>query len=248
MWMVLCSAADAAGIWAWEGLRQWGLTPLELVTAESLAAAYHWEHRLESGQPYLKITLRDGRVLKSTEIRAVLNRLQAPSPRTLENAAHGDREYAQAEMFAFYLSWLHAIPGAMINRPKPMGLSGAWLHASEWMLRASRAGLRTPVYRQSGRDGESSRRRQGCGASVEERTGQRVIALRGEVFGATVPARVAKACGRLAEEVDAELLGIDLYEDRRGQWVFAGATPAPDLRLGGAALLRRMAQILSAGE
>ncbi|NER81468.1 MAG: hypothetical protein F6K42_18255 [Leptolyngbya sp. SIO1D8] len=41
-----------------------------------------------------------------------------------------------------------------------------------------------------------------------------------------------------------ELLGIDFVPDANGHWIFAGATPIPDLRLGGslliAALVARM--------
>jgi hypothetical protein len=251
MWLVLSSSSDASGIWAWQGLKQWGLSPLEFVTAESLASCSRWEHRLHGNAAQLKLTLSDGRVLDGSGIRGVLNRLHAPSPLAFQSAAPSDREYAQAELFAFYLSWLNSLSGVMINRPTPLGLSGPWLHPSEWMVRAAKAGLRTPVYRQSSRDSEthSHNGHSGNHFSVSHQPSmQNLIAFGGEIFGGAVPADVAQACGRLLKDVEAGLLGIDLYMDDQGRWTFASANPAPDLRLGGMPLLGRLAQILVLGE
>src|SRR5215469_6525369 len=106
MWLVLCSSADTAGLWAYEGLRQLGLRPLELVTSECLAAGSRWEHRLDNNNVYLKIVLSGGRVLCSSQIRGALNRLVTPSIEAVRHTMSSDREYAQAEFHAFYLSWL----------------------------------------------------------------------------------------------------------------------------------------------
>jgi hypothetical protein len=244
MWLVLCSSADASALWAYQGLKQLGLGPLELVTAESLACSSRWEHRLDSSTTQIKITLSNGLVVDGSRIRGVLNRLHAPSEFATQRAVPSDRPYAEAELLAFYLSWMHGLPGAVINRPKPMGLCGPWLHPSEWAIRACRAGLRTPVYRQSARDNQN----QLCRSSISgNATSKSLIALRGEVFGAEVPGTVAQACGRLVAEAETEMLGIDLAADSGGKWAFAGAIPSPDLRIGGLPLLKRLAQILAQG-
>jgi len=248
MWLVLSPSSDASAIWAWQGLGQLGLAPLEFVSAEDLASALTWQYRLEAGTTCLQVRLADGRVLNSAQIRGSLNRLHMPSPLTLQSAAPSDREYAQSEFFAFYLSWLHSLPGVMINRPRPLGLSGPWLHLSEWMMRAARAGLRTAPYRQSGRDSANEivmPERQSFGSA--HRVAHHLIAFGGEIFGGCVPAEVAAACGRLAKDVDAAMLGITLFVDEFDRWTLAGATPSPDLALGGMPLLRRMAQILLSG-
>jgi hypothetical protein len=50
----------------------------------------------------------------------------------------------------------------------------------------------------------------------------------------------------LATSADTGLLGIDLLVED-GQWVFAGATPLPDLTGGGPTLLDAIARQLGAG-
>jgi hypothetical protein len=241
MWLVLCSSADASALWAYQGLKRMGLAPLELVTAENLAGSSRWEHRLNSTSTQIKITLSNGLVVDGSRVQGVLNRLHAPSEYATQHAVSSDRDYAQAELLAFYLSWLHALPGVVINRPTPIGLCGPWFHPSEWTIRACRAGLRTPIYRQSARD---DHRQRSHSAAVENAVMQSVVALRGEVFGGELPASVAKACGKLVAEAETEMLGIDLSLDSNGQWQFASAAPSPDLRLGGPRLVQRLAQIL----
>jgi hypothetical protein len=245
MWLVISSSSDPSGIWAWEGLRQMGLAPLEFVTAESLAFACRWEHRLGSRGTSLTLSLADGRVLSSSSIQGGLNRLCAPSPLAFERAAVADRDYAQAEMFAFYLSWLHSLTGKIINRPAPSGLSGPWLHASEWMMLAARAGLRTPLYRQSSCDGPALQ--PGVHLPADPRMMNNVIAFDGQIFGGLLPDSIAQACFRLLEHSKMEILGISLCTDDHGRWTFAGATPTPDLRGGGIPLLRHLAHTLVSG-
>jgi len=244
MWLVLCSSSDSAGLWAYEGLKQLGVAPLELVLAEWLAYGSQWEHRLDVSGTHLKITLPDGRILCSSRIRGALNRLFAPSPEVAQRAIPSDKDYAQGEFQAFYLSWLKGLPGVVINRPTPIGLCGSWYHSSEWVYRASRAGLRTPAYRQSGRDAVDQGYRS---LAPEGATRLSLITLRGEVFGGQVPETVACACRKLAEEAGTEMLGIELYAEN-GEWTFANATPSPDLTLGGLPLLQRLAQTLTQGE
>lgn len=244
MWLVLCSASDPSGLWAYHGLRQLGVAPLELLTAESLADGSRWEHRLDGNGTHLKVTLPDGRVLCSSQIRGALNRLLGPSPEALQRAVPSDRDYAQAELFAFYLSWLKGLPGEVINRPTSVGLSGPWYHRSEWAHRAARAGFPTPIYRLTGRDAPDQGYRSLApdGASILS-----LITLRGQVFGGLVPDSIERSCARLAEEAGTDMLGIELYSNGNYKWTFANATASPDLTRGGMPLLRRLAQILTEG-
>lgn len=244
MWLILCSSSDASAQWAFQGLMQLGVTPLHLLTAESLASARTWEHRLGTQDTQLAITLANGVSIRSSQIRGVLNRLVAPSDFIARSATPDDRTYAQAEMQAFYLSWLHALPGTVINRPVPQGLSGAWMHTSEWTLRASRAGLRTCRYRQSARAHLASFSQD----SHQRGTAHSVISLRGETYGAHLPENVIHACDRLANAANADMLGVELNSGAGDEWTFADATTLPDLRVGGAPLLQRLAKILVEGE
>jgi hypothetical protein len=244
MWLVLCSSSDRPGLWVYEGLRQLGLDPLELVLAESLAHGSTWEHRVNSTATHLKITLPDGRILCSSRIRGAINRLLVPAPGIAQLAAPCDTEYAQAELQAFYLSWLYGLPGTVINRPTALGLCGAWHHASEWIIRAARAGLPAPYYRQSAHDAEDRGYRS---LAPDAAATHNLIAFRGKIFGAQLPEHTARACTKLAQDSGTELLGLELFAGEDGEWTFANATPMPDLAVGGTPLLEHLAQTLREG-
>lgn len=244
MWLVLCSSSDNSGLWVYQGLRQLGVGPMELVLSESLAFGSGWEHRLDGSATQLRVTLPDGRMLCSSRIRGAINRVVAPAPGIDQQAAISDREYAQAELHAFYLSWLHGLPGVVINRPGAVGLCGPWYHISEWVSRASRAGLKVPVYRQSA---QYTAARGYASLAPEGTTTVNLIAFRGEVYGGRVAEPVARACARLAQEARTELLGVELYASQNGEWTFASATPYPSLSVGGMPLLRSLAEALTQG-
>lgn len=244
MWLVLCSSSDPSGLWVHQGLKQLGVAPLELVLAEWLAYGTQWEHRLDASGAHLKIALPDGRVLCSSRIRGAINRLVAPAPALAQRAAESDKDYAQAELQAFYLSWLHGLPGVVVNRPTAVGLCGSWYHPSEWAYRASLAGLPVPTYRQSSHDAPDLCYRS---PAVEGARTLNVIAFQGETFGGTLPENIVRGCTKLAEDAQAEMLGIEFCAAENGDWAFASANPCPDLSVGGSPLLARLAQTLTEG-
>jgi hypothetical protein len=57
---------------------------------------------------------------------------------------------------------------------------------------------------------------------------------------------LASSCTALAARTGTPLLGVTLAVEADGQPWFAGATPLPDLRLGGDPLLDGLARALSA--
>jgi hypothetical protein len=246
MWIVFCSSSDHSALWAFEGLQRRGLAPLELVTTESLAVARFWEHRVGAGGAHLKIGLHDGRTLCSSRIRGALNRIAAPSATLIQHAVDSDREYAMSEMQAFYLSWLNAVPGNVVNRPTPQGISGAWRHASEWALLAHRSGFKVPRYRQTDLDPME----QGYAPlAPAEATLTNLIVLNGAgVYGAPIPEKIAASCQALAKSEKIGILGVDVYQDAAGDWLFAGATPTPWLQFGGEPLLDGLATLLTKGD
>jgi hypothetical protein len=73
---------------------------------------------------------------------------------------------------------------------------------------------------------------------------QTVFVVADQVVGATLPRHIRRGCRRLAELSHTALLGIEFTTDPAGPWTFAGATPVPDLRLGGEALLDALASAL----
>lgn len=157
----------------------------------------------------------------------MLNRLVAVGPTSLHRAAAADREYASQELYAFWLSWLAALPGRVLNRPSPQGLSGPWLERTEWLMLAARAGLPTPAYQGGSRPALSGPAR-------------RIIVVGRKALGPAAPREVVAGCGRLARFARTAILGVDF--DRA--WLFAGATPLPGLRRGGEPMLDLLAAAL----
>jgi hypothetical protein len=238
VYLVLCDTGDIPGLWAYEKLRSVGLTPIELVKPQALALAEVWEHRLGQEGSYLKISLHDGRLFDSSDIRGVLNRLTSIPQDLINQAVPSDREYVSSELSAFYLSWLGALR-CVINRPMPHGLAGSWRHRSEWALLAAKAGLNAPLYRQS----SASRPEDGYGSFVSsDKIVKSVIVLNAELFGSPVPYDVGQACRKLAADAETILLGIDFFDPGDGTLTFAHATPVPDLTFGGNDLIEVLAR------
>ena len=73
---------------------------------------------------------------------------------------------------------------------------------------------------------------------------QTVFVVAGQVVGATLPRHIRHGCRRLAELSHTALLGIEFAAGSADPWTFAGATPMPDLRLGGEPLLDALAGAL----
>lgn len=240
MILVFCDMADLPALWAAGRLRARGLA-VDIVTAQVLESALKWRHGISAGgEATVEIELVDGRRISSSRPAAILNRLwQAPRSR-VDRVGGDDRDYAAQEMSALFLSWLNALPGPIVNRPTPQGLSGRWRHPSQWTVLAAAAGLATQPYHQSDRTGPDQ-------AWIVETPPDAVpvFAVDGEAVAPPhVPPPVREACLRLASLAGEMLLGIDLVQ-RDGGWLMANATPTPDLMRGGEPLIDALALALS---
>ncbi|MFC9502317.1 hypothetical protein [Streptomyces sp. NPDC057002] len=233
MWLVIGDPADRAAVWACEGLRKRGLAPLELLTPDALIRSARQEHRVGHDGTSFRVHLDDGRPLDSGDIRGVLNRIVRAPVRPPVLVTRADSDYAADELNALMLSWLLCVAPVTVNRPSPVGFCGAWRSTAEWSVLAARAGLPVPVLTLSGR----------TGAAPQDRPATHsLVVFEEQVFwGERQPdARclheVVPACVRLARLADTQLLGVGLCHDGTSV-CFTGATPVPDLRLGGDALV-----------
>jgi hypothetical protein len=239
MWLVLCDPADAAALWAFAGLRARGLAPLELVSPRALVCALRTVHRVDRRGACFDIALADGRTLDSRNLDGVLNRLAVVPVDHLRVAPDSEARYAGEEVSALVLSWLACIAPVCLNRTTPRGLAGALRAPSEWTIMAAHAGLATPPVRLSSRAAAFP--------ALPSSARRSVIVLGAHVFGHAVPPPVGKACGALARMADTDLLGIELDVAPDGAHRFAGATPLPDLRIGGSPLLDALHRHLANG-
>jgi hypothetical protein len=151
MILVLCEETDVSALWVAQALRMRGLSPMVLTGAD-LASAERWEHTIGRAGADCEIRLSNGASLHGRETGGVLNRLSAVPSAWLRRFGGPDFTYAMQEMYAFYLSWLHALPGPKLNPPTPQGLCGNWRHPSAWAALAARAGPVRPFRQTSSED------------------------------------------------------------------------------------------------
>lgn len=244
MWLILSEIDDASAIWAFRGLKIRQIEPLDFVSSEVLAYSLKWEHRLESNETTIKIKLADGREIQSDTINGILNRLFTIPQKHFEVANPKDHGYAVQELASFFVSWLNCFDCPVINPPTPHGLSGHFRHASEWAVLASRAGLPTPTYIRSSYDTDLDMHPLGRLVSYPK-TLYTVLVLRGFTSRAIIPEELQSGCKILSELANTPLLGVDFIYDETDGWVFVGATPSPDLRIGGEEFLDKLAEELS---
>jgi hypothetical protein len=236
--LVVCEESDLAALWAAERLQSRGLI-VEIVTGAELAAAERWEHRVGRSGTTLALTFAGGeRCLHSRDVKGALNRLSFLPSAWLQRIGGPDRDYAIQEMHALYLSWLHALPGPLLNRPTPQGLCGNWRHPSAWAVLAANTGLPVPPYRQSSEDDPAETWR------MPSEPPAATVFVAGECVVAppTVPADQHEPCRRLARATGAMLLGIDFAPAAQGGWEFSGASVMPDLIRGGEPLAAALAE------
>ena len=247
MYLVLCASHDFPALWAYEGLKGRGIAPLELIGVEALVCSLRWEHRLATDDGRVRIEMADGRIIQGAEVGGTLNRVLSVPTGHLQVANPEDGEYALQELNAFFMSWLRVLPGPVLNRPTPQGLCGQWRHVSEWLWLAAQAGLPTADYRLS--SDEDSPAAASAGSLLPPGSpGRTVLVVAGQVVGAPAPSEVRNGCVRLAELADTELLGVQFAPSSTAEWTFVGATPFPDLTLGGEPFLDRLASVFAGEE
>lgn len=234
MWLVLCHPGDQAALWAYHLLKRRGLMPIELVSADALAYSGRIVHRLGTEGVDGALTLQDGREIALPSIRGALNRISAIPARHLERASPSDHAYAVEECRALWLSFLHALPGRVLNRPTARGLMGCAPCGAEWAALAARAGLPVEAFVQTSWADPGPASGHGFPTGHDLR---QVIVVAGALCGSSIPEALADACRRLAALAGSELLGITLGRGAAGAWLFLAATPLPDLRQGGASLI-----------
>lgn len=232
MWLILCDPWDQSANWLYQALATRKLAPLYWVNSEQLAASEKQNHWVTGTGAGGTLTIGE-RTIQSGDLRGVINRLYGIPVVVWRNASTADRDYIQQEVAAFYLSWLHSLQCPVINAATPQGLSGRWRHEAEWVKLALDADLSVAPYCQSTHDGidEDKGQRRLIRSGLPVRT---VIVLGDAVTGQPPPDdQIARACKRLAELAETELLGVDFAIGKSGDWTFVGANSNPDLSVGG---------------
>ena len=164
MFVVLAHADDRSALRVYAALvRRHGSATVALVSADALALAPLWEHRLwdgDDGDVRSLIELPDGRGLDDAAIGVVLNRLRRMDAPHFARAIQADREYAAAELYGLALSWLASLRVPVVNPVGTRALFGPERSPVEWSVALAGAGLvpRGMAMRASARDGRPARR------------------------------------------------------------------------------------------
>ncbi|KQR17309.1 hypothetical protein [Cellulomonas sp. Leaf334] len=245
MFVVLCDLDDSAALWLDSRFRELGQKSV-LVTSGLLSFARRRSQWIGRDGTRAVVDLGEGGVIDQPDL--VVNRLLSPPTAAWQWAEPGERDYAGAELTAFTLSWLAAVPGVVRNRPSPTCLAGPSPHPLRAAVVAHRAGLDVPDADVGAGSPtlwllEAAVRRAAPAAGVAH-----LVVLDGRIVdaegverrvGARLPEGFPSAVARFAAAVGAAeaLIGIDVVV-AQGRWWFAGMTPLPDLMLAGDALVQ----------
>jgi hypothetical protein len=237
-WLVLCDEQDAAAHWAAERLVAHGLAPLETLTSRELADEVRVIYR--GNRKGARVTLRwaSGRELGSETVRGALNRLHGGYHGVIQRFVEEDRAYVAQEYLSGLVGWLSALSRNLLNPPTTLGVAGRWRSPSEWFWLAGRAGLPVPPHRERHVLGSEE-----PVVPAAPATSARAFVVGDRVVG-ELPPTIVDGCRRLGRLAETPLLGVDLAPSEDGHWWFSGASPVPDLRQGGEALVSMLAQAL----
>jgi hypothetical protein len=248
MLLVVCGLDDEGALWFARRAAQSG-ADCRIVTTEALSYARHVSHRLAGGEVHTIVRLADGTELVDSQLSGVLNRAIEAPVAAWQLAAPAERHYATMELHASTLSWLHALPCQVRNRPEPGCLTGPLRHPFVTVAAAHAAGLPCPEVRfdTAGPFGPADTLLLAAARAAGPRArAVHLVCLDGAVLGGEPPEPIAAGIAAFAARIGAgaALLGIDFLAGAGGWW-FAGTSPLPDLRAGGDALCRRLLALLA---
>jgi hypothetical protein len=167
----------------------------------------------------------EGEVVDVGTITGVITRLPRVLEDDLEQIVPADRAYVAAEMTAFLLAWLSALPCPVLNRPTTTCLAGPCWAPERWVHLAARLDVPArPVRRRTGGASEPQAQPK---AEPPDDGRLTVTVVGGRCFGAGDP-RLAEAARRLAAAAGADLLAVHFARGRTESRLVA-ADPWPDV-------------------
>ncbi|HEX6588925.1 MAG TPA: hypothetical protein VF039_07880 [Longimicrobiales bacterium] len=238
-WFVLHEPGDATAPWLAQQLAaRLGARVDAVATTELLDARL--VHHIGGDGIATSFALRDGRRLDHRSVRGGVIRAVRVPRAFLRRFAEDDREYVQQEAFAVLVAALHALTPNLLNPPDALGLAGRWRYADEWARLAAAAGLPVEPRTDAAPPAPS---RVGTHRPAEARA----CVVAGRVLADdALPRRLLGACAQLGRAAATPFLELFFVEATRG-WCLRGATPLPDPRAHGDALLDAVASALLEG-
>ena len=146
-----------------------------------------------------------GRVYREVQLAGVITRLASVTPADLPHIDLSDRVYVAQEIQAFLVSWLHALPCLVLNRPTPTCLAGEWWSPQTWIHRACRLGI--PVARSEWCVARDLRMKARHPVTEERSTAAGITVVGSRIIGRAAP-RVVQYARRLAQAAGLDCLTI----------------------------------------
>jgi hypothetical protein len=184
-----------------------------------------WRFRLDRrGNPSAATAVVGGELVDAGAIDGVLTRLPQVSENDLGQIVPADRAYVAAEMSAFLLAWLSALPCPVLNRPTPSCLAGPCWAPERWVHLAARLGIPVrPVRRRAADAGIDP------APTNEESDGPAItVTVVGKHCLGTSDPRLAGQARRLATVAGADLLAVHFALDAAAARLVS-ADPWPDV-------------------
>ena len=180
---------------------EWSAAEAALLSAEDLGSA-GWAY--SPGDPGSGTAVVDGRRIRVADLTAVLTRRPAVLAEELHRIDPTDRVYVAAEMNAFLVAWLSALPCPVVNRATPTSLCGPAWDKWQWQTTCARLGIDWVDHDENGATHE--------------------VVVCGERCLFTVDTDEAAKAKRLSQAAATELLGVRFAEGK-----VCGVTVAPAL-------------------
>jgi len=182
----------------------WSAAGAALLSAEDLCSP-GWI--FDPGDPAAGTAVVAGQAVPVASLRAVLTRRPAVVAEELGAIAAADRSYVAAELNAFMVGWLSALPCRVVNRPTTRSLCGPAWNRLQWQAAAARAGVAW------------------CDDPPDDPAALHTVVVCGDIVRCAPDADAADAACRLARHAGVELLAVQMF----GGGV-CGVSVAPDLR------------------
>jgi hypothetical protein len=167
----------------------WSAAGAVLLSAEDLCTSGWVFHATSNGEGSF---VAGGIRRQNDELYGVVVRRPGVAPEELRWIATEDRQYVAAEINAFLVAWLSALPCAVLNRPTATSLCGPGWSQMYWKVAAARFGVPWS---------------DAVPAAIKE-----IVFCRAVQDGA-VNGRQADFCQRLSAASGADLLGVQFVGD-----------------------------------